>query len=222
MHYNLLVEYGFLTNVADGMMALLGSYEPLVVYLSVFFLGENGVLAASMLSSQGYLLPPTVLLYAALGSLSADIFWYVITVSVLKRMYEKKSLKKETISEQKMFLLKVAEKHTFLFLTFIKFLIGMRLFLTIYILLKKHIPFTKYLLINCIGTVLFIGVLFPLGWLLGKGVSSALSVERGVVGVVSVVVVVIIIANFLPRLLAFIIARYSKKIGANEENKSAY
>ena len=215
------MEYSFLTNLADGMMSLLGSYEPLVAYLSVFLLGENGVLAASILSSQGYLSPQTVFLYAALGSLSADIFWYSVIVFGLKRTYEKRFLK-EKQSEEKMFVLKIAERHTFLFLTFIKFLIGMRLFLTIYILLKKHIPFMKYLLINCIGTVLFIGVLFPLGWLLGEGVSSALSLERGAVGLVSAAVVVIILANLLPRLFTFIIARYSKKVGVGEENKPSY
>ena len=104
------------------MMSLLGSYEPLVVYLSVFLLGENGVLAASILSSQGYLSPQTVFLYAALGSLSADIFWYSVIVFGLKRTYEKRFLK-EKQSEEKMFVLKIAERHTFLFLTFIKFLI---------------------------------------------------------------------------------------------------
>jgi len=216
------VEYSFLTGVADGMVSMLGSYEPLVVYLSVFLLGENGVLAASMLSSQGYLSPQTVFLYAALGSLSADVFWYVIIMTVLKRIRGGRILKQETTNERKKFVLTMAERHTFLFLTFIKFLIGMRLFLTTYILLKKHIPFVRYLLINAIGTILFIGVLFPLGWLLGKGVASALALERGVVGLVSTVVIVIILANLLPRLFAFIIARYSKTVDTGEKNKSTY
>lgn len=201
-----------MTNLADLMASLLVSYGHLVVYFGAFFLGENGILAAFMLSFQGYLSPQTVFIYAVLGSLSADIFWYFTTTVFLKRFYEKKLVKQETSSEQKMFLFKIAEKHIFLFLTFIKFLVGMRLFFTIYILLKKHISFWKYLLINVIGTILFVSVLFPLGWLLGKGVSSALSLEKGIAGLLSVVIVIMILANLLPRLFTFIVTKYLKKI----------
>jgi membrane protein DedA with SNARE-associated domain len=110
-----------------------------------------------------------------------------------------------------MFLLRVAENHTFLFFTFIKFLVGMRLILTIYILLKKRIPFAQYLFMNILGTFLFVGALFPMGWFLGKGISSAFSFEKGITSLISVIIVAMFLVSVLPRVANFLIGRYMKK-----------
>ncbi|MDO8520589.1 MAG: hypothetical protein Q7S52_00575 [bacterium] len=214
------MEQGILAGVAEQMLSMIQSHGSSMVYFGVFLLGENGALAAFMLAAQEQLTPQTAFLYAVLGSLSADIFWYWTSVKVLKRFFEKKFLQQEA-SEQKIFLLKMADQHTFVFLTFIKFLVGMRLFLTVYILLKKQISFARYLLINVVGTVLFIGVLFPAGWFLGKGISAAFTLERGITGLFSVIIVATILFNLLSRIFAFFVGKYVKKRKESERGREA-
>lgn len=55
---------------------------------------------------------------------------------------------------------------------------GVRLILTLYILTKKRIPFLTYLSLTFIGNIIFISVLFPIGWFLGRGIVEAFSLGK--------------------------------------------
>lgn len=192
------------------MQLTLVAYSAATVWLGAFLLGESGMLAAFALAAQGHLAVGTAIIWAFLGSLSADIFWYLIIEKVIKKR-DKTYFQKKSDTEIQMLLIRLADRHTFLVLTFIKFLVGMRLLLTIYIVLMKHIPFKTYLLLNTIGTVFFIAVLFPLGWFLGKGLSSALSFEHGFIGIISVVALVLILFHIAQRLIVLAFSRAGKK-----------
>nr|AEQ20527.1 DedA membrane associated protein [uncultured bacterium CSLC2] len=198
----------YLSYFVGWITTILSTYGLVAVYLATFLFGENGILAAFILAAQGYLSPESVFVYALLGSLSADVFWFWVS-RVFKSSYEKR-FPRTAPEVTSPFLLRMADKHTFLFLTFIKFLFGMRIFFTLYILLKKHISFTRYLLINVVGTVLFIGVLFPIGWFLGKGLESAFLFEKGFRGVLSTLVVVLILAHAVPRIVLWLSKRRAR------------
>lgn len=186
------------------------SYGAITIFVATFLFGENGALAGFMFAAGGYISPAAAFGYAFLGSLSADIFWYFVSSTVFRKVYERR-IRNSPQTGPKMMLTRLAEEHTFFLLTFIKFLAGMRLFLTIYIILRKRIPFSTYLFFNAIGTVFFMGVLFPVGWFLGKGFSGLFFIQKGITSLLLVMVVVIIFSQLIPRAVAFIIARMSQR-----------
>ncbi len=201
--------HDLISSVMDIMQSSLSAYGAMVVWLGVFLSGETGILAASALSAQGHIDLWTVVVWAFLGSLSADVFWYWMIEKIIKKR-NKKYFQKPASPKAEALLIRLADRNTFFVLTFIKFLVGMRLFLTFYIVLKKHIPFRTYLFLNSLGTAFFIAVLFPAGWFLGKGISSALSLERGFSGVISIVVLVLLFSQVLRRVFAFVVSLMSK------------
>lgn len=187
------------------------------VTIGTFLLGENAALAAFALSAQGYINPVLAVLCVFIGSMLADIFWFFMTEYVIRRYYEerfeKRLVKAEQKDDEKRFIITLIDKHFFWVLIFIKFLMGMRLLLTIYIVLKNRIPFHKKVILDAIGTVLFLGILFPVGWFFGKGVSSALAVEQGFISFLSIIVFIMLFGAFSHRIVMFFLKRYfrSKK-----------
>jgi membrane protein DedA with SNARE-associated domain len=139
----------------------------------------------------------------------ADIFWFFMTEYVIRRHYEKR-ITKSMQSDDKRFIISLVDKHFFWVLIFIKFLMGMRLVLTIYIVLKNRIPFFQKVLIDAVGTVLFLAVLFPIGWLFGKGVSSALSLEQNILTILSAVVFIILFVSLAPKIFIFVLKKIFK------------
>ena len=189
------------------MHTVLDQYGALVIVLATFLLGENAALAAFALSAQGYIHSLKAIVFVFIGSMLADTFWFLITECVLKKQYKKYLDLKLKNSNEKM-LARLVDKHFFVVLIFIKFLVGVRLFLTIYIILKNKIPFYKLAILNAIGTALFIAVIFPMGWFFGKGFSSIMLAGNWVIKVLSMVVFVVLFVSFLSRLVMFIVRRY--------------
>lgn len=198
-----------ISSVMNIMQSSLSTHGAIAVWFGVFLSGETGILAASALSAQGHINPWTVVVWAFLGSLSADIFWYWMIEKIIKKR-DKKYFQKPASPKTEALLIRFTDRNTFFVLTFIKFLVGMRLFLTFYIVLKKHIPFRTYLSLNSLGTMFFIAVLFPAGWFLGRGISSVLSLERGLSSAVSVVVIIFIFFQISRRVFAFAVSLISK------------
>lgn len=63
-------------------------------------------------------------------------------------------------------------------------------------------------ILNAIGTVLFISVIFPMGWFFGKGFSSMMLAGNWFIKVLSIFVFMVLFVNFLSRFVIFIIRRY--------------
>lgn len=203
-------DHQFISLIMGFVQTALSVYGAATVGFAVFLMGESAILAVAALSAQGFIGIKTALVWSFIGSLSADIFWYSMITKFFKKQ-SKEHLQETKPSEDQALLLHFAQHHTFVVLFFIKFLVGMRLFLTFYIVLKKHIKFGTYLWINSLGTLLFVGILFPLGWLLGKGVSSVLSFERGFMGIISVLVLVLVLLPLLRRAIVWIVALADKR-----------
>ena len=196
-----------ITAVLSMMHTVLDQYGDLVVVLATFLLGENAALATFALSAQGYIHPLKAVVFVFIGSMLADTFWFLVTEYILKRHYKKYIDAKLKKGDEKM-LARLVDNHFFVVLIFIKFLVGVRLFLTIYIILKNKIPFYKLALLNAVGTVLFIAVIFPMGWFFGKGFSSMMLAGNWLIKVLSMVVFVVLFVNFLSRFVMFIVRRY--------------
>lgn len=198
-----------INSLIDGLQTLLSVHGGITAIIGTFLLGENAALAIFALSAQGYINPIKAIVSVFIGSMAADSFWFFITEYVFRSHYERK-FNKESKDENHQFMIRLIDKHFFWVLIFIKFLVGMRLFLTVYIVLKNRIPFFRKVLLDAVGTVLFLAVIFPVGWFFGKGVSSALSVEKRVSDILSIIVLVIAFGVILPRIITYILKRYYK------------
>jgi len=208
------MEHGFISGMIQVLEILLSDYGAVTVAISVFFLGENAALAIFALAGLGLIDPVTAFMWAFVGSLLSDVFWFFIAEFVLRKHYEKR-VKEAKQEESSKFLMRLIDKHFFWMLIFIKFLAGIRLILTIYIVLKNKIPFWKKILLDSIGTLLFMGALFPLGWYLGKGNSQSLSIEQGLGRIITGIVLIIIVSHLIIKLIPWIV---QKRAPAKQQN----
>jgi len=184
------------------------------VWLVTFVIGENGALISLTFAHQGYISLFLAVVFTFLGSLSADLFWYFVTRGAIRPLIDKRLKRKKTKKKKtgKAFF-HLADKYPYHILILIKFMVGIRLILTIYIVAKHKIPLHKYLLCNIVANTLFVGVLFALVWTLGESLSALMSAENGLFGLVTTVFIVAVIGNIALRLLQGIILRLLKKKG---------
>jgi membrane protein DedA with SNARE-associated domain len=204
------MDHSIITTLIQSIETLLTNYGQFTVALSVFFLGENAALAVFALSAKGLIDPRIAFAWAFLGSFASDIFWFLIAEYVFKKYYERK-IKEAKQDKSNRFFMRLIDKYFFITLVVIKFLVGMRLILTLYIVLKNKIPFITKAALNIIATTLFMGVLFPIGWHLGLGSSNSLSIEENLVQVMTIVVGSIIVLHLLTKVVSKLIARDYKK-----------
>lgn len=177
------------------------------VWLSTFSLGENGALIAFTLSLQGFIDPLVALSFVFLGSLSADMFWYIMTTSAIRPWYERKFKKPKASKESVGTFVHIAERHPYFVLVIIKFLVGIRLFLTIYILTKNRIGLGAYLICNVLANILFTGTVYLLAFSFYKGAEHVLTTEHTITTIASMVFVVGIGGNLLIRLLSALVVK---------------
>lgn len=184
----------------------------LAVFLATFFAGENGALFSILLALQGFIPMTDAIVFSFLGSLSADLFWYAITVSTIRPWVDRRLQKRmsEGKNEQKP-LFSIADRYPYTILVFIKFLVGIRLILTIYVVAKKRIHLSLYLICNILANILFIGVLFVLAWFLNEGTDYALHAEKNITRLIATVMAVGIGANILLRVFEHVVLNFLKK-----------
>lgn len=185
---------------------LFTNYGLITIILSVFFLGELAVIATFALSANGFIAPHLAMLYTFLGTILIDIFWFYVAEYVLRKKFEEK-LRKKSSDKNFAFLTSLIDKHFFVILLFIKFLMGMRLILTLYIVLKTRIPFYKKIVLDSIGAVLFIAVLFPIGWSFGKGMSSLFEKSELISQILTSVTLLIVFIAIFPHVILFLLKK---------------
>ncbi|MDD2766927.1 MAG: hypothetical protein PHH40_04200 [Candidatus Moranbacteria bacterium] len=188
------------------------SLGSIIVWPVVFLWGENGAIFAFAFASQGLISPESALIFSFLGSFCADLFWYAVTASTLRPWFQKREEKKRLEKKESLIFIKLIDNHPYIFLVILKFLMGVRLVLTLYILTKKKVPFFTYFILTFLGNILFIIVLFPLGWLLGKGIGDALSLGQSLSSFATLFLCVGIGSQILFRLIRYLIIRFGQKV----------
>ncbi len=150
------------------LLTYVGQHWLLSTYFSVMVLNESAILAAFALSAdQGMSRIGGVALAALAGSFTNDIILYVLARYGLSRFSvrsESEDAPREEAVFERLFL-----KNIFLSLLFIKFLFGVRILLTIYLVVKKQIPFRLFALYDLAGVLLYILVVGSVGVLVGSG-----------------------------------------------------
>ncbi|USN88739.1 MAG: hypothetical protein H6780_04605 [Candidatus Nomurabacteria bacterium] len=180
-----------------------------MVWAATISMGEIGGLLSITMALQGHLHIAVALFFTFLGSLSADVFWYGVTRftawSWLKDWFQKRELTKTKPAKQSFFAL--ADKYPYVLLLFIKFMVGMRLVLTIYVVAKHQIPFAKYLFFNVLANVLFIGTLFGFVLIFSQGMTELLDIERGATDLLISVAAVFVVGHVISRLAQYVALR---------------
>lgn len=147
----------------------IGQHWFLSTYLSVMVLNESAILTAFTLAAdQGGTRIAGVALAAIAGSFTNDIILYVIARYGFGQFF----IRSETPEREAEIFGRLFLKNVFLSLLFIKFLFGVRLLLTIYLVAKKQVPFKLFALYDMAGIVLYVSIVGGIGILVGSGNSS--------------------------------------------------
>lgn len=180
------------------------------VFLGTFLLGENIILAACIFAATK---PDTfsgTLTTAFLATLAADIFWYLLTVHVLAKTRFARPFRNRATADTTRLPWHIIHRSPALVLLVIKFLVGVRILLSVSIILKTRLSFRKFLLFDALGAVLFIAILGIVGWLIGTGINP--SAYHILTTIVFSVVILSLLLHLLSRILF-------KKPGLSEPEK---
>lgn len=147
----------------------IGQHWFLSTYLSVMVLNESAILTAFTLAAdQGGTRIAGIALAAMAGSFTNDIILYVIARYGFGRFF----IRSETPEREAAIFERLFLKNVFLSLLFIKFLFGVRLLLTIYLVAKKQVSFRLFALYDMAGIVLYVSIVGGIGILVGSGNSG--------------------------------------------------
>lgn len=161
---------GSFDTATGALVASLGAYGAPVIFLSVVFFGETAIFISLLLALQGVLSLPVVFLCGALGTLCADIFWFVVGRFFPQRAISG-TLKRIVLDPVHSFLERITKDRIFLSILFLKFFIGARLAIILY-LARKPITFVRFLLYDTLGTLIYMILLTALATILGHFIKT--------------------------------------------------
>ncbi len=158
--------------MSETILALLTAYHLPAIFLGSFFFGETVIISAAFLAGQGLFSPMTVFWLSLLGTVASDSLWYLFGQKLLTIFHRWDTYKRN--SEKVLAALEsITGKQAFLSLLFIKFLYGTRI-LTIIYLSMRRMGFWFFTGMNTVGSIIWLVVLIPLGYLAGKSVADLL------------------------------------------------
>ena len=171
------------------IVSLLSTYQLPAIFIGSFFFGETVIITAAFLSAQGIWAPGNVFWLSLAGTMASDSLWFLFGHYVFT-LLGKWEAYKDKYAKFALRLEKISGRRPFLALLFIKFLYGTRILTIIYLSLRK-ISFGTFTLFNAIGTVIWLSVIIPIGWLTGKGIADFVPIfnklEYGLIFLVLVV-----------------------------------
>lgn len=157
-------------NIDQAIITFLITYRLPAIFVGAFFFGETVILAAAFLAGQGTLNISYVFILAFLATVISDTVWFLLAKKILawlNRLEKYKAHSERIVGK----MTKYTGNKPFLALLFVKFLYGTRVITIIYLSLKT-IPLKKFIIYDAIGTLIWLSVLLPIGWLAGKSVLS--------------------------------------------------
>lgn len=182
-----------------SLFAQVADHWMLSTYLSVMVVNESAIIAAfSLVSDIEPVRIAGLALASVAGALTNDIILYGIARYGSERFF--KSVTTEGAGSESFFE-RVFLGNIFLTLLCIKFLFGIRLFLTVYLIAKKRIPFGRFVAYDVCGILLYVGVIGSLGLLVGRGDTGVESMYEEVIRIVTALSILLLIAHLISRFL---------------------
>ena len=149
------------------LLSFIETYQILIIFIGTFLFGDTVVLSLGLLSAKGTVSIPLIVIFGFLGTVISDSIWFFMADFIHNRKYVKDKLNKN--KKALIALDKLTGRKPFLFLSFAKFLYGTRILFIVYLSIKK-LKYTKFMIYNSIGTLIWLAVLILIGWLSGKGI----------------------------------------------------
>ena len=156
-------------NIDQAIITFLITYRLPAIFVGAFFFGETVIIAAAFLAGQGTLEVLPVFVLAFLATIVSDTVWFLLAKILLwLNRLEKYKTHSEIIVNK---MTKLTGDKPFLALLFVKFLYGTRVITIIYLSLRS-IPLKKFVIYDALGTLIWLAVIIPIGWLAGKSAVS--------------------------------------------------
>lgn len=184
------------------ILASLGDFGVLAVFLAVFFFGETAIIIALLLTQQGVSDLATVFVGAVLGQLCADVFWFILGRYFPQRFLPDR-VRSMVMHPVRNALTQITKDRIFFSIFFLKFFIGVRLAIVLY-LAHYPITFLRFFVYNVLGTLLYMIVLSAIGVLFGSMLKSILPAFHLVTSIISGIVLIMLISFVAKRIYAHV------------------
>ena len=184
-----------ISGLNHNIIEMLIAYQKWAIFLGSFLFAESVVFTASFLSAQGFWPPLAVFWFALLGTVLSDLFWYFGGMYFLKITHQW-SLFQNGYNKLSAFVDKITKHKPFLVLIFIKFLYGTRFLILIYIS-TRGVKLKTFLFYDIFGTLLWLYVIIPIGWLAGKGVYNFIPIYRNIGYIIFILIVSFLIFKII-------------------------
>ncbi|MBP6975521.1 MAG: hypothetical protein KBB51_01680 [Candidatus Moranbacteria bacterium] len=170
------------------------------VFFGTFLLGENVIIAAFIFAATQPNIFLGTITFVLLATLATDIFWYLMAVHVISKTSIKTFFERKcTAANGEPLPWHIIYRYPASLLFIIKFLVGIRILLSVSIVLKTRISFRKFLLFDALGAVFFIAILGSVSWLIGTGINP--SAHHILTTIIFTVVIVSLLLHWLSRTL---------------------
>lgn len=155
----------------ETILSLLFVYKIPALFLGTFFFGDAVVLAAAFLAGNEIWPLSLVFIISVIGAILSDLVWFYIGPRLFNYSQKYERIKKH--SERILPKIEQLGNHPFHLLVVSKFIYGTRILTIIYLAWKK-INLGAFIIYDLIGSILWLIVLIPIGYLAGKSVINLL------------------------------------------------
>jgi|GEM_PF-3273493 len=199
-------------HMLETLISSISQHALISTYFSVMVFNESAILAAfSFVPQSDSALVVGVAAAAVAGSLTNDLILYALARYGVSRFVGAS----EEGSGAESFFERWFLSNIFLTLFFIKFLFGIRLVLTVYLVVKKRVPLGKFIAYDFLGIIFYVTVIGGLGLLVGLGNDGVEASYAAVIRTVTAILILLFISHAVKRLIRW---RKMEKIGWNEED----
>ena len=151
------------------MIGSLALHKSWIVFVGTFFLGESVVLASAALAAQGTWSVAAVAAWAFAGTVVSDSVWFRSAGLSLDRWSTgHRADRLERVTKR---LDRATGAHPHRALVFVKFIYGTRIASIAYMAIRR-VPLRRFVTFDSIGTMLWLAVMIPIGWGIGKGLDQ--------------------------------------------------
>jgi len=147
----------------------LALHKSWIVFVGTFFLGESVVLTSSALAAHGSWSVAAVAMWAFAGTVLSDTVWFRSAAMGLDRWSAGE--RGERMVRLSARLDRLGGDRPYRALLFVKFVYGTRIASLAY-MAARGVPLRKFVTFDAIGTGLWLAVMIPLGWLIGRGLDN--------------------------------------------------
>lgn len=171
-----------------NFIELITLYKYPFLFMGMFFFGEAVFIPAVYLSFEGQISLAGVIIISIAANIVADFVWYFLAATMpFSKIKTWKSVRGREKTLDKISSLLDVYGYKLLFVS--KFVYGTRILVQI-ICGLKHLNLWKYLVVNTVGTALYLGFLYVLTRALHAGVSSS-TIEEIKLAVGAFIVIVV-------------------------------